>query len=206
MNKCPVCGSKIDSSCKCKDCGFNDIRKEFINDEERIFWQTYVVNPCKYAYELNRTLQTEVDKLRKEIIKLTFKNMKSNQNIDAPKVPLQSLIDMEDGWNYNDPIAHPNSAECTYYTIKSRVYNIKVEMTSSTTATISFIVQKTKDSKGKNSTEMLCVRYRVKDSDGIIVLNKVHHVNGLQVGDASRETIMLNGLTGGRYSIDFVDY
>ena len=55
--KCPICEAEIkntsESELRCIRCGFDDIRTEFINDEERVFWQTYVVKPCKYAYKLN---------------------------------------------------------------------------------------------------------------------------------------------------------
>ena len=52
--KCPVCTAEIKSKeSTCPICGFEDIRYEFINDEELRMWQNYVVNPCKYAYRLN---------------------------------------------------------------------------------------------------------------------------------------------------------
>lgn len=205
--KCPICETEIrntsSSEIKCVRCGFDDIRTEFINDEERIFWQTYVVKPCKYAYRLNYTLQNEVAMLRREIKK---RNLTSDGNGTTNTTPpAQPQAQMQDGWNYDDPISHPNSAECSYYDKKSRVYNIKAEMTGGTNAKITFVVQKTQDSKGKNSAEQLGVRYRVKDADGIIVLNEKKYVSGLKIGDASRETIELKGVTPGRYSIDFVD-
>lgn len=62
--KCPICEAEIkntsESELICIRCGFDDIRTEFINDEERVFWHTYVVKPCKYAYRLNRTLQSVI--------------------------------------------------------------------------------------------------------------------------------------------------
>ena len=142
--------------------------------------------------------------LRREIKKNT--NGGASANNSASSAPPQAKANMLDGWNYDDPIAHPNSAECKYFGITSRVFNIKSEMTGNSSAKITFVVQKTKDNKGPNSVEMLAVRYRVKDSDGIIVLNEWKGVNGLKIGDAARETIELKGITAGRYSIDFVDY
>lgn len=209
--KCPICENEIRNTStdelKCTRCGFDDIRTEFINDEERIFWQTYVVKPCKYAYRLNHTLQNEVAMLRREIKKMSSgSSINGSMNTANGVPPAQPKAQMIDGWNYDDPIAHPNSAECTYFGVKSKVFNIKAEMTSNKTATISFVIQKTHDAKGKNSTELTGTRYRVKDADGVIVLNEMHRVNGLRVGDASRETIKLNGITAGGYSIDFVDY
>lgn len=210
--KCPVCSSELKAKeATCPICGFDDIRHEFINDEELRMWQNYVVKPCKYAYRLNFALRKEVSMLRREVAKLGASpnnangNHGANGSTSAPP-PAQPKAQMADGWNYDDPIAHPNSAECTYFGVKSNVYNIKSEMAGSSTAIISFVIQKTQDAKGKNSTDMAGARYRVKDADGVIVLNEMHRVNGLRVGDASRETIKLNGVAAGRYSIDFVDY
>lgn len=210
--KCPVCSSELKAKeATCPICGFDDIRHEFINDEELRMWQNYVVKPCKYAYRLNFALRKEVSMLRREVGKLGSSpnnangNYGANGSTSAPP-PVLPKAQMTDGWNYDDPIAHPNSAECVYFGIKNRVFNIKAEMTSSSTATISFVIQKTHDTKGKSSTAMTGVRYRVKDADGVIVLNEMHYVNGLKVEDASREAIKLNGVVAGRYSIDFVDY
>lgn len=201
--KCPVCASEVKAKeTVCRMCGFDDIRYEFINDEELRMWQSYVVKPCKYAYRLNASLKKELSMLRKEVTKSV--SGATGSTIAPP--PAQPKAQIAEGWNHDDPIAHPNSAECTYFGVKSNVYNIKSEMTGSSTATISFVIQKTQDAKGKSSTEMAGARYRVKDADGVIVLNEMHRVNGLRVGDASRETIKLNGVTAGRHSIDFVDY
>ena len=206
--KCPVCGTELKSGAtSCSVCGFDDIRIEFLNDEERVFWQTYVIKSCKYAYRLNHTLHSEIAMLRREIRKLSSgSHVNGSGSLADGAPPAQPKAKMEEGWNYTDPIAHPNSAECTYFDVKSNVFNIKAEMTGTSTATISFVIQKTHDAKGKSSTETTVVRYRVKDADGVIVLNEMYCVNGLRVGDASRETIKLNGVTAGRYAIDFVDY
>ena len=64
--KCPVCEKQIENSVqKCPDCGFADLRTEFINENELEMWRTYVVYPCRFAYqtsvkqikELERKLQ-----------------------------------------------------------------------------------------------------------------------------------------------------
>ena len=210
--KCPVCDAEIkndpSNAIKCIRCGFDDIRTEFINDEERNFWYTYVVKPCKYAYKLNHTLQSEVAMLRREIKKLSVSGI-TTINTDAASAPLpaQPKIIMVEGWNYNDPIAHPNSAAGSYYSsITFSVSDIKSQMTSSSTATITFLVKKESDKKGKSSTENFSVRYRVKDKGGVIILNDSHYVKGLQVGDVTRESIKLTGVTAGEYVIDFVSY
>ncbi len=208
--KCPICEAEIkntsSSELKCIRCGFDDIRTEFINDEERVFWQTYLVKPCKYAYKINKTLQMDVMMLRKEIKKLSSGNT-TTQGVNASAAPAQAKIDMLDGWNYDDPIAHPNSASgSSSYNITFSVSDIKSQMTSSSTATITFLVKKESDKKGKSSTDTFWVRYRVKDKSGVILLNETHYVNGLQVGDVTRGTIKLTGVTAGEHTIDFVSY
>lgn len=207
--KCPICEAEIknisESELRCIRCGFDDIRTEFINDEERIFWQTYVVKPCKYAYRLNKTLQMDVMMLRKELKKLSSGNTTAQGvNVSAP--PAQAKVDMLDGWNYDDPIAHPNSAVGKYYQKKYSISNIETRMTSSSTATVTFYAKKLADDEGNHSTSMFSIRYRVKDKNGVILLNETRGISGLQVGDVSKETIKLTGVTPGDYVIDFVSY
>ena len=204
--KCPICETKIkkisESELRCTRCGFDDIRTEFINDEERIFWQTYVVKPCKYAYKLNKTLQMDVMMLRKELKKLSSDDTTSNSSVAPP----QAKVTMLDGWNYDDPIAHPNSAVGKYYQKKYSISNIETRMTSSSTATVTFFAKKLADDEGNYSTSMFSIRYRVKDKNGVILLNETKGISGLQVGDVSKETIKLTGVTPGDYVIDFVSY
>lgn len=205
--KCPICESDIKntsgSELRCIRCGFDDVRTEFINDEERIFWQTYVVKPCKYAYRLNHTLQNEVAMLRREIKKMSSGNATGN-GFSAP-APIK--LKMLDGWNYDDPIAHPNSAAGTSSSnISFSVSNIKSQMTSSSTATVTFLVKKESDKDGNASAKYFWVRYRVKDKNGVILLNETYYVEGLQVGDVTRGTIKLTGVSAGEHTIDFVSY
>ena len=255
MLRCPICKSEIkttsNTNLKCVRCGFDDIRTEFINDEERIFWQTYVVTPCKYAYNLSNMLScglsklkeevdvlnsaitiileenkkkqwnirdirdirrdvsqltSKVDLLDKNIGKISLSNVEPKSNYGSA-APIQPKTMMLNGWNYDDPIAHPNSATgSSLSNITFSVSDIKSQMTSSSTATITFLVKKESDKKGKSSTDTFWVRYRVKDKSGVILLNETHYVNGLQVGDVTRGTIKLTGVTAGEHTIDFVSY
>ena len=202
--KCPVCSTEVKTrETTCAFCGFDDIRYEFINDEELRMWQTYVVKPCRYAYRLNSSLKSEVETLRKEM-KKTASAQGRNTSGDAPA---QAKTTMLEGWNYDDPIAHPNSATgSSSINITFSVSDVKSQMTSGSTATISFLVKKESDKKGKSSTDSFWVRYRVKDRSGVILLNETYYVQGLQVGDVTRGTIKLNGVTAGEHTIDFVSY
>ena len=189
--KCPVCSEEIETNLTvCQNCGFDDIRYEFINDDELVMWQTYVVKPCQYAYRLNHSLQNEVSRLRREIMK-----MSSSRTTTAGSYSVFSptaKTNMSDGWNFDDPIAHPNAAAGnSSYNITFSVSNIKSRMTSSSAATVTFLAKKESDKNGNSSTDPFWIRYRVRDNDGIILLNETHYVGGLQVGDVTRETIEL---------------
>jgi len=204
--KCPICSTEVKANeTVCSSCGFDDIRYEFINDEELKMWQTYVVKPCKYAYRLNNSLKNEVEALRKDIKKSSSDNAQWVNK--SGRAPAQAKTNMIDGWNYDDPIAHPNSAVGnSSFNISFSVSDIKSAMTSHSTATITFLVKKVSDKKGSSSTDNFWVRYRVKDKSGIILLNETKFIQGLQVGDVTRETIKLTGVTAGEHLIDFVSY
>lgn len=210
--KCPICEAEIkntsESEFRCIRCGFDDIRTEFINDEERVFWQTYVVKPCKYAYRLNHTLQNEVAMLRREIKKISVGGAtdKTTGSTGATP-PAKPKTVMVEGWNYDDPIAHPNSASCYHKT-----YETTVELTDITTTispdrkgTIQFVAKRVgkKEGWGGNHTVGFC--WRVKDTKNIIVLTGKWSNSNLMVGDAMVGKIELNNVPTG-HSIDFVDY
>lgn len=206
--KCPVCNSELEAKeTVCSVCNFDDIRHEFINDEELRMWQNYVVRPCKYAYRLNSTLQNEVTALRGEVKKLTSGGHSTSSGGSTRAVssahPKTTMIE---GWNYNDPIAHPNSAVGKYYRKKYSISDIEARMTSNSTATVTFLAKKTDDDEGPYSTSMFSIRYRVKDKNGVILLNETKGISGLQVGDVSKESIKLTGVKSGEYVIDFVSY
>ena len=214
--KCPICEAEIkntsSSELRCIRCGFDDIRTEFINDEERIFWQTYVVKPCKYAYRLNHTLQNEVAMLRREIKKLSSGNTTA-QGTNTSSAPAQPKTVALEGWNYSDPLSHPNSAKCKHGTYMTNVEltDIKTQIDSSRKAIISFVARRITDSPEKkryshiadDKTVGFC--WRVKDDKGIIVLTGKWYNTNLLIGDAIADKVELKNVPNG-YSIDFVDY
>lgn len=214
--KCPICEAEIkntsESEHRCIRCGFDDIRTEFINDEERVFWQTYVVKPCKYAYRLNHTLQNEVAVLHKEIKQLASGQDAALDSTNAtPSVQPKTV--MLDGWNYNDPLPHPNSAKCenVIYMTNVELTEIKTQVDSSGKAIISFVARRITDSKGKKEYSNLADKnivgfcWRVKDEKGVIILNGKWRNSNLLIGDAVADRIELKDIPNG-YSIDFVDY
>ena len=66
--KCPVCEERIDNTVKkCPKCGFADLRTEFINENELEMWRTYVVYPCRFAYQTSIAQTKELQrKFQKE--------------------------------------------------------------------------------------------------------------------------------------------
>lgn len=48
---CPVCNTKLrDTQKSCPQCGFSDLRTEFLNSDEAVYWQTKIVEPYKKKY------------------------------------------------------------------------------------------------------------------------------------------------------------
>ena len=210
--KCPICEaefkSNIESELKCIRCGFDDIRTEFINDEERLFWLTYVVKPCKYAYRLNHTLQNEVTILRREIKKVSPGvspiRTESSASTNSPAQPKTTMIA---GWNYDDPIAHPNSASCYHKTYETTVElsDIVTTISPDRKGTIRFVAKRVGQKVGWHGNNTVGFCWRVKDTKNIIVLTGKWSNNNLTVGDAMVGKIELNNVPAG-FSIDFVDY
>lgn len=207
--KCPVCSTEVNvNETICSSCGFDDIRYEFINDEELKMWQTYVVKPCKYAYRLNTTLKDEITVLRNELKKVCIGGSTEATRTTPPAKPQTVMLN---GWNYDDPLSHPNSARCTH-----TVYHNVVELTdisaridASRKGTIAFVAKRVEDTPEKQrysikeKTVGFC--WRVKDEKGIIVLTGKWYNTNLLIGDAIADKIELKNVPNG-YSIDFVDY
>lgn len=211
--KCPVCSSEVKGKeTICPVCKFDDIRYEFINDEELKMWQTYVVKPCKYAYRLNHTLQNEVAMLQREIKKVTSGAAVPTVSINNTSPAQPKTVALGD-WNYDAPLSHPISAKCKHNSYKTNVEltDIRVQIDSSRKAIISFVARRTTDSPEKkqyshiadDTTVGFC--WRVKDEKGIIVLTGSWFNKNLLIGDAIADKIELKNVPNG-YSIDFVDY
>jgi hypothetical protein len=208
--KCPICGKEIHATknLRCQNCEFDDIRIEFVNDEERIFWETYVVKPCKYSYEQNNKLRAEIAELKAEFKLLAEGSKIPNKSRDSKSKNIESTpqLAMQEGWNYDDPIAHPNYSEGNCNGTKFEISNISASMTGAKKAVVTFLVKKVIARSMGSPADSFLVRYRVKDQDGVIVLNETQSVSGLMPGDVSREKIELNGIDPGKYSIDIVSY
>lgn len=71
--KCPVCKTNTDDTVmKCPECGFNQLHREFLNEEELNRWIKETVEPCEavaehFLGEMNVLLKRENELLKREI-------------------------------------------------------------------------------------------------------------------------------------------
>ena len=207
--KCPVCGNEIRVTKKliCKNCGFDDIRVEFVNDEERIFWETYVVKPCRYSFAQNSALRAEIAELKEELKAFASNGVVTAKVRTTTNAQTMPQLDMVEGWNYDDPIAHPNSASCYHnvYETTVELTNIKASITSGRKGTIEFVAKRVGKKVGWKGHHEVGFCWRVKDRNNIIVLAGNWSNSNLNLGDAIAGKIELNNVLEG-YSIDFSDY
>ena len=210
--KCPVCNSELKAKVTvCPVCSFDDIRYEFINDEELRMWQNYVIQPCKYAYRLNCVLQNEVAMLRKEINKMSIDSFADDGLGDKENAgtrrPSQPAIQENKGWNYDGPIAHPKFASCKSAgkITTCEVSRIEAKKQNDGAIEITFLAKKTFNDAHYGTSNDIHVRYRVKDSDGIILLNEYWSYGGIIVGDVVKGRILLKNIPE-NCSIDFIDF
>ncbi len=210
--KCPVCEEEYPFDFTyCYHCGFNRLRTEFVNEEERQLWLKETVDPCRAVYEtaLERmySLDEENDELRDEVDELQEKYdellAKYEQILKSSSARTDFTPVKKDGWNYGDAIAHPNYAKCSYVSGVSvcEIYNISCSQ-SGTDIAVNFLVKKISE-RGKN--ERVHFRWRLKDSDGLIVLTGDWIKDGMLVGDVIRGSVPFHHAESHRYSIDFID-
>lgn len=107
----------------------------------------------------------------------------------------------------SSPIAHPESATCQGAGRITTCVISKISCTrkGDSSVEVNFIAQKTANREGYSPSASIEARYRVKDADGIIILNEYWKYNGIVVGDVVRGTITVDNVKPG-YSIDFVDF
>lgn len=214
--KCPVCDGEIKKTDKCRNCGYKDIRTEFINSEELEMWQKYVVYPCRFAYqtavaqtkELQKRHQKELNEIKKILLsKQDEAVMENDESTDGfgehsfKKLKLQKV----DGWITSGAILHKRFYECKSYNTRNEINNIVVNYVGNM-ATISFLVKKTYDKKGNNSTYFTAFKWKLKDDYGIVVADGRWSNDRLQVGDVTTGSISLSGLDITiKYVLELVD-
>lgn len=225
--KCPVCEKTInDNSVSCYYCGFDKMRSEFINESERNAWYNDTVIPCRKIYEKMKAdydeLDHEYDELEREYEELDGKYTELKDEYDDLEYEYNELEEKVEeleksshivdnsalkikkkGWNYDDLIAHPNYAKCSYVNDSSvvEIYNIEGEGTPENYK-IKFVVKMLSRKQGCNRIHF---NWRLKDSDGVVALTGHWIKDGLLPGDVIRGEIGFNNVGEHIYTIDFID-
>lgn len=210
--KCPVCGEEYTYEVDwCFICGFNKFRTEFLNEEERKLWLAETVEPCKAVYEAAcesyDSLDERYDELQDDFNEL---QEKYDELLEKYEQMLKSGIHSSNasptkkvGWNYDDLIAHPNYAKCSYVNDSSvvEIYNIQGEGTSEY-YTIKFYVKMLSRKYGCNRIHF---NWRLKDPDGVVARTGGWIKDGLLPGDVIRGEIGFYNIGAHYYTIDFID-
>ena len=210
--KCPVCEKQIENTVqKCPNCGFEDLRTEFINENELEMWRTYVVYPCKFAYQTSIAQSKELErKFKKELsaIKKAQKETQESNGIaggDAPTFKKPMLL-KKDGWKTEKNVTYKLFYECAWGKwVKCEVSNLTLDFTG-TKVTVNFLVKKTFDSNGDTSTETTRFKWRLKDDYGIVVADGSWANYHLCVGDVTKGSVSISGLDSStQYTLEFIN-
>jgi len=219
--KCPVCEEEYPFDFTyCYHCGFNRLRTEFVNEEERQLWLKETVEPCRAVYEtaLERmdSLDEENDELRDEVDELQEKYDELLEKYEKKLAQLERKLNtktgntsmtttQKSGWDYDDIIAHPNYAKCSYVGDVSvcEIYNISCSGDFKCTKVNFYVKKLYENNHSKNSR--VHFRWRLKDNDGIIVLTGDWIKDGMLVNDVVRGEISFNNVEPNRYSVEFID-
>ena len=149
--KCPVCEEKIESTIpKCPNCGFSDLRTEFINEDELKMWQTYVVYPCRFAYQICIAQRKELEEIiQKELatIKKSFAEASSPVDVSNNEAPSFKKLPINKNatWTTTGNIEHKTFYECSRGTwTKCEISNLVLKIVGNK-ATVNFFVKKVYD-------------------------------------------------------------
>ena len=205
--KCPVCEKQIESSMqKCPNCGFVDLRTEFINENELEMWQTYVVYPCRFAYqtsvaqtqELERKFQEELSEIRK-----VHNDIQESGGVTSsePLLFKKLTLNKNENWITKGNITYKNFYKCSWCeTTECEVTNLTLNVTGNN-AMITFFAKKVYDEWGDDSAELIGFKWKLKDDYGIIVNDGSWSNDALQVGDVTKGSISIKGLN---HSVKYV--
>lgn len=78
--KCPVCrNNQLNSSKICSVCGFSQLQRDFVSEEDAKQWMNNVVFPCRSVWEHAQSLledtRTELEKYRSLYIQKLEENL-----------------------------------------------------------------------------------------------------------------------------------
>ncbi len=198
--KCPVCEKQIENTLqKCPNCGFEDLRTEFINENELEMWRTYVVYPCRFAYQTSVAQIKDLErKFKKELsaIKKAQNEVQESESAAVGATPSfkKLTLSKSDGWITKGNVAYKGFYACErdIYT-KCEINNLVIDIVGNK-VTANFFVKKTYDWKGDNATTMIAFKWKLKDDYGIVVADGGWSNDRLNVGDVTKGSISISGL------------
>lgn len=210
--KCPVCEEKIENTAqKCPKCGFADLRAEFLNEIELNMWQTYVVYPCRFAYqtciaqrkELEKTIQKELVTIKKSFAEVSFPlDVSNNEAPSFKKLP----INKNAAWTTTGNIEHRSFYECSRGTwTKCEISNLVLKIVGNK-ATVNFFVKKVYDFEGPSGVSRTAFKWKLKDDYGIVVADGYWSNDNLNVGDVTNGSFTISGLdTSIKYVLELIN-
>lgn len=211
--KCPVCEKRIEITVqKCPNCGFEDLRTEFINEKELEMWRTYVVYPCKFAYQtsiaqtkdLERKFKKELSEIKKAQTERQESGGLTNSEPPAFKKP---ALQKDAGWRTEKNITYKTLYECTRHggLTKCEITNMIFDFLGNK-VTANFFVKKSYDRDGSDSTTSVGFKWKLKDDYGIVVADGEYFNDKLQLGDITKTSISISGLSSStKYILELVN-
>ena len=198
--KCPICEEKIDNTMlKCPNCGFADLRTEFINENELEMWRTYVVYPCKFAYQTSIAQTKDLErKFKKELsaIKKAQKEVQESESTSGGEAPSfkKIVLDKNDGWFTTRNIAYKGFYKCNRGNVsKCEISNLVLTIVGNR-VTVDFFVKKIYDWQGNEATTHTSFKWKLKDDYGIVVADGSWYNANLNVGDETKGSISIKGI------------
>lgn len=210
--KCPVCEKQIENTVqKCPNCGFEDLRTEFINENELQMWRTYVVYPCKFAYQTSIAQIKDLErKFKKELsaIKKVQKEVQESESTAGGEAPTfkKLALSKSDGWISKGNITYKNFYECKNKQWSTcEISNVVLNIVGNK-MTADFFVKKSFDSSGPDSTYFIAFKWKLKDDYGIVVADGHWSNDKMQVGDVTKASISISGLDSStKYVLELVN-
>lgn len=211
--KCPVCDGIIENTARqCTKCGFADLRTEFINENELEMWRTYVVYPCRFAYQTSVAQTKEIEgRFKKALaaVRNAQKDLQESECSNNDSVPFfkKLPLDKSAGWITKGNVTYKNFYECkngkwTTCEISNIVLNI-----IGNKMTADFFVKKSFDYDGADSTYFIAFKWKLKDDYGIVVADGRWSNDRMQVGDVTKASISISGLDPSvKYVLELANY
>ena len=162
-------------------------------------WRTYVVYPCKFAYQTAIAQRKEFErKLQKELstIREAPKAQYGHGSIANNGAPSFKKLELNENgeWATKGNITYKTFYECKVKTYSAcEISNIVLE-TVGNRMTADFFVKKTHDFGGADATYFIAFKWKLKDDYGIVVADGSWSNDKMQIGDVTKGSISIKGI------------